>query len=40
MNEDLKRVSSKFKGNNLSINTDETIWNILNPTSKKRFMPK
>ena len=39
MNKELKSVSTWFKANKLSINTDKTKWTIFYPTSKKRFMP-
>ena len=39
MNNELKSVSTWFKVNKLSINTDKTKWKIFHPTSKKHFMP-
>ena len=39
MNKGLKGVSTWFKANKLSINTDKTKWTIFHPNSKKYFIP-
>ena len=39
MNKKLKRVSTWFKANKLSVNFYETKWAIFHSTSKKHFIP-
>ena len=40
MNFELQKVSTWFKSNKLSLNTDKTKWSIFHPLSNKRFLPQ
>ena len=40
MNNKLKKVTTWFKSNKLSLNADKTKWSIFHAPSKKRFLPK